>query len=347
MKKVTIFFLIIGVLTMAVGGIGSAVFYQRAQSSMVENIEENYTIKNKEKIKKMNLNLSGNADYVIQGTTGNDISMDARSSVTEPLKGSLDVEESSDTLTVSVNGKQGNGSLGEFRFGFHFENSQIVLMVPNDIDVITVNDEASGYINLSDFSNEEFTMNIKNSDISVSSISTDKMSVTGSSSDINFWGDSKVEELSLKTEYGSITLNDFVANTIDLSTSSGDIYLSEVKSVTSKISSKNGEISINNLRGEADISGSNGSIYLSGEEFPDKLNATMEHGDIELSVYGELKNLSIDAESDLGDITIFGEETDSYSIGNGKTEFELKTKTGDINVYGDYYYDNEDYDDEE
>lgn len=329
MKKITIFFLVAGILTMAVGGIGSAVFYQRAQSSMIERMDESYTIKNKDKIKTLNLKLSGNADYVIQGASGNEISMEARSSVTEPLKGSLDVEESSDTLTVSVNGKQSNGTFDNFRFGFHLENSQIVLTVPDDIDVVKISDDASGYIDLSNFSNKELTADLKHSDISVNGVASDKVTISGKSGDINFWGDSKIDDLALKTENGSIELHSFVGNTIDLSTSSGDIYMSEVKSTTTKLASKNGEISINNLRGEADISGNNGSLYMYGEEFPDKLKATMEHGDIELSLYGEVKNLSIDADTDLGDTEIFGEERSSYSVGNGKKEFDLKTKTGD------------------
>ncbi|WP_321388529.1 DUF4097 family beta strand repeat-containing protein [uncultured Enterococcus sp.] len=347
MKKTTIIFSLIGIVTMAVGGVGSAVFYQRAESSMVESMEENYTIKNKEKIKKLDLKLSGNTDYVIQGTSGNTISMEARSSVTEPLKGSLDVSESSDTLTVSVNGKQKNGTFDQFRFGFHLENSQITLMVPNDIDVLTVSDDASGYIDLSNFSNEEIKVDIKHSDISFSSISSDKMSVTGSSSSINFWGDSTVDDLSLKTEHGQIDLNNFVGSSLDLSSSTGDIYLSNVKAATSTISSKNGDISINNLRGEAEISGNNGSIYMYGEEYPDKLKATMEHGDIDISLYGEVKNLKINADTGLGDRDLFGEDKSSYTIGNGKKEFNLKTKTGNINVYGDYYAEAEEYIDED
>jgi DUF4097 and DUF4098 domain-containing protein YvlB len=84
-----------------------------------------------------------------------------------------------------------------------------------------------------------------------------------------------------------------------------------------------------------------------GEEFPDKLKATMEHGDIELSLYEEVKNLQINADTDLGDKEIFGESKSSYTIGNGKKEFDLKTKTGNINVYGDYYADDEEYIDED
>ncbi|WP_170924831.1 DUF4097 family beta strand repeat-containing protein [Candidatus Enterococcus clewellii] len=346
MKKTTIFFLLTGILTMAVGGIGSAIFYQRAQTTMIEHINDSYTIKNKDKIKTLNLKLSGNADYVIQGTTDSDVSMEARSSVTEPLKGSLDVEESGDTLTVSVNGKQSNGTFDNFRFGFHIESSQIVLTVPNDIDIINISDDASSYIDLSNFSNKEISMKLKNSDVSASSLASEKVKITGKSSDINFWGDSKIDELTIETEHGQIDLNNFVGSSVDLSTSSGDIYLSEVKSTTTNITSKNGEISLYNLRGEADVSGNNGSIYLYGEEFPDKLNATMEHGDIELSLYGEIKNLAIDIDTDLGDKEIFGEERSSYTIGSGKNEFNLKTKTGDINVYGDYYYD-EEYTDED
>lgn len=347
MKKTTIFFLLTGILTMAVGGIGSAIFYQRAQSSMIEHINDSYTIKNKDKIKTLNLKLSGNADYVIQGTTGNDISMEARSSVTEPLKGSLEVDESSDTLTVSVNGKQSNGTFDNFRFGFHIESSQIILTVPNDIDLIKISDDASSYIDLSNFSNKEITMNLKNSDVSASELSSEKVNITGKSSDINFWGDSKIDDLTIKTEHGQIDLNNFVGSSVDLSTSSGDIYLSDVKSTTTNITSKNGEISLYNLRGKAEIAGNNGSIYLYGEEFPDTLKATMEHGDIEISLYGEIKNLSVDADTDLGDTEIFGEERTSYSIGSGKNEFELKTKTGDISVYGDYYYGDEEYTDED
>ncbi|MGC6767411.1 DUF4097 family beta strand repeat-containing protein [Enterococcus sp. LJL128] len=335
MKKTTIFFLAIGILAMGVGAVGSAVFYQRAKTSMVEVKNEEYTVKNTDKIKELHLKLSGDTDYVIESSATNKIEMEARSSVTEPLKGSLDVNESGDKLTATVNGSTKNKGTDHFQFRmFHIESSHVTLTVPSDIDRVVVDGDATGSVYLSNFTAKELDVDLDHSEISLAGSTAEKVNLTSKSGDIDIFGEATIDELTIKNDHGKIDAYELSGNTIDLTTSTGDIYLTNIKSTTTKAESKSGEFHIQNLRGEADLSGKNGSIYLYGEEWPKELKAIMEHGDIDIELYEEVENISIKAQSDLGDVSIFDTENNTYSRGKDGSKFELKTATGDIYVTG-------------
>lgn len=340
MKKVTIFFLIIGVLAMAAGGIGSAVFYQRAKTSMVKNQQETYTIKNKKDIKELHLTLSGNVTYILHPATDNQITMNTQSSVTAPINSSLDAKESNGTLAVSVSGKQKNETFDLIGFQFfHLENSQIELTIPEDIDCLVIDGDASGRIQIHDFITTKFKVTIDHADIEFISNTSEDLDVNSRNGDISIYGDSRMEKTSLESEHGSISLYGFTGNEVDLMSSNGNIDLTDVKTSTLTADSRNGEFYISNLQGEVELTGKSGSIYLTGEDIPKKLKATMAHGDIEIELSQEVENITIKAEAELGAVTLFDEEISTYKHGKNGSEFELKTNTGDISVYGIYPYD--------
>lgn len=347
MKKTTIFFLVVGVLAIGVGGIGSAVFYQKAKTSMVQSMHEKYTIKNKQKIKEVHLNLSGNANYVINSSTDDTIAMNARSSVTAPINGSLEAKETDDTLTVTVNGKQKNDTFEHFDFQFfHLENSQIELTVPEDIDRLIIDGEASGTIKVNGLITKEFTTDLKHADFSANYNTSEKMTLTSKSGLVELHGENKIEELTVKGEHNDTYISNLTSNSINIVTSGGDISLTDIRSNSIKAESRNGEIYLHNAKGEVELSGNSGSIYVTGENLPKKLKAMMEHGDIEIDLYQEqdFDNMVINAESNLGDVEIFGEERNNFSKGKNGTQFDLKTNTGDIAVYGYFTYEEEDED---
>lgn len=340
MKKVTIFFLIIGILAMAVGGIGSAVFYQKAKASMVQTQHETYTIKNKKAVKELHLTLSGNANYVLYPSTDNQVSMNTQSSVTAPINGTFDAKEANGTLAVSVNGKQKNETFERFDFQFfHLEASQIELTVPEDIDRLVIDGDASGNIQISDFITDEFEVSLDHADIEFISNTSEDLKVSSKDGAVSIYGDSRVEKMALESEHGDISLYGFTGNEVELITSSGNIDLTDVKTSTLTADSKNGEFYINELRGEVTLTGKSGSIYLTGENVPKKLKAAMEHGDIEIDLSQNVDNITIKAESELGDIDLLDEGKSTYTRGKNGSEFELKTNTGDISVYGIYSYD--------
>ncbi|MBL1227661.1 DUF4097 family beta strand repeat protein [Enterococcus sp. BWB1-3] len=342
MKKVTIFFLILGILAIAVGGIGSAVFYQRAKISMVKNQQEAYTIKNKKDIKELHLTLSGNAAYILRSSTDNQVSMNTQSSVTTPINSSFDAKESKETLTVSVSGNQKNETFEQFDFQFfHLEDSQIELTIPADIERLVIDGDASGTIDVYDFITTKLEATIDHADINFISNTSEEININSRNGYINIYGDSRIEKLSLKSEYGNTSIYGFTGNEVEIITSSGNIDLNDVKTSKLTADSKNGEFYIIDLRGDVELTGKSGSIYLAGENLPKKMNAVMEHGDIEIDLPQGVDNITIKAESELGDVDLLDEESSTYKRGKNGSEFELKTNTGDISVYDIYYYEEE------
>ena len=72
----------------------------------------------------------------------------------------------------------------------------------------------------------------------------------------------------------------------------------------------------------------------------------MEHGDIEVDLSASIENVSVKADSELGDIDLLGDKT-SYIKGKNGSLVTLKTTTGDISLYGIYSDEDYDYDYEE
>ena len=348
MKKTTIFFLIIGILAMAVGGVGSAVFYQRAKTTMINDFHDTYTIKNRTSLKEVRLTLSGNANYSISPSDDGTVTMDGQSSVTTPLDGTLKASEANDILTVTVDGRSQNEAFDNLDFHFFYVDSTTIrLTIPADVDRVVVDGDTNGRIEVYDFQSSQFEITANAADIHAISTATDKMRLVSKDGDISVYGDTKVEDLYMESDHGNLNVNGVSGTTLALTTSSGDLDLTDVKSNTLTAHSKSGEIYINGLSGgEATFTGKNGSMYLTGEELPKKITATMEHGDIEVDLSASIENVSVKADSELGDIDLLGDKT-SYIKGKNGSLVTLKTTTGDISLYGIYSDEDYDYDYEE
>ncbi|MGX7265822.1 DUF4097 family beta strand repeat-containing protein [Enterococcus crotali] len=338
MKKTTTFFLTIGVLAMIIGGIGGAVYFSRAENSMVDEKKQTYDIKNKQSKKEIHLNLSGNAEFYVLTDNSDKVVMNSRSSLPVSLKSTLDVKEKNDQLLISVSSDQRKKEFEGLKFGFFDRGSAVTLTIPEDTERLIIDGKSDGAIHLSNAATKDLAISFTNADIDVNDVNAEKLAIKTTNGYLNIFNDVRADEATFQTTNGDINVNDFTASKWSASSTSGDISLNEVKGVAN-IETTNGDIQVSNLKGEAQAKSVNGSFSLSGTEIPKKLLVESQQGDIEIHTEEILYDITIKAKTQLGDHTIFGKERTSYKRGKGTKSFTLQTNSGDISVEGPSDYD--------
>lgn len=339
MKKTTAFFLTIGVLAMIIGGIGSAVYFRRAENSMTDEKKQTYEIKNKQNTKEIYLDLSGNADFYILTEPSTTIEMNTRSSMPVSINSSLDVKEKDDQLTISVNSNKNRRELDGLKLGIFNRGSAVTLTIPDDTQRLVINGKADGNINLSGIATKDLSIQTTNADLTINDTHVEKLNAETVNGDLNVYTDVRTDKATFQSTNGDIQINDFIASDWSATNKSGDISLNTVTGVA-KIETTNGDIEATNLKGDAQAKSINGDFSLYGTELPKKLMVDTQQGSIDLHTEEVLYDVTIKAKTILGDSTIFGKERTSYKKGNGSKSFTFQTNSGDISVEGPSDYEN-------
>lgn len=173
------------------------------------------------------------------------------------------------------------------------------------------------------------------------------------SSDVTLEGLS-AQEFSLNSVSGNLTCKDLTASDLDLETVSGIITVQgSFAAILADATSGDVEITAANTTREASVSTVSGSIAISGEI--SELDAESTSGDVTISCGTELAELDIDTTSADVSLTIpeslgfelefhtaSGEldaklplvmEGEQLRYGDGSTEIEISTTSGDLNLY--------------
>lgn len=338
MKKTTAFFLSIGILAMIIGGIGSAVYFRRAETTMTDTKNQTYEIKNKQSTKEIHLDLSGNADFYILTENSTKVVMDTRSSMPVSLKSSLDVKEKNNALVISARSDKNRQEMNGLKFDLFDRGSAVTLTIPENTERLVIDGQTNGDINLSNVKTKDLAIKLSNSDINVSAINSENLTIEATSGDLRINSDVRTNKATFKTTNGEIQINDFTASNWSATSTSGDIYLNTVKG-TAKIETSNGEIQATDLKGETEVRSTNGDFSLYGTEIPKKLLVETQLGSIQLYTEEILYDVTIKTKTKLGDSTIFGKERTSYKRGKGTKSFDLRSNSGDISVEGPSDYD--------
>ena len=333
MKKTTAFFLTIGVLAMIIGGIGSAVYFRRAEDSMTDTKKQSYEIKNEQSTKEIHLDLSGDADFYILTESSNKVVMNTRSSAPVSLNSSLEVKEKNDQMTISATSEKKKIALEGVKIGIFDRGSAVTLTIPDSTERLIIGGKSAGTINLSNITTKDFSIAMNNADITINNINTEKLAAETNNGYLNVNSDVKTDKSTFKTTNGDIQVSDFAASNWSAVSTSGDITLNNTKGIA-KIEATNGDIQATNLKGEAEVKSINGDFSLYGTEIPKKLTVESQRGDIQLHTEEILYDIAIKTKTKLGDSTIFGKERTSYKRGKGSKTINLQTKSGDISIEG-------------
>ncbi|MGX7245359.1 DUF4097 family beta strand repeat-containing protein [Enterococcus quebecensis] len=340
MKKTTAFFLSIGVMTMIIGGIGSGVYFKRAEKSMTDTKKQSYEIKNKENTKEIHLTLSGNADFYILTEPTDKIVMNTRSSAPISLNSSLDVKETNDQLMVSANSAKNKTEFEGLNFDLFNRGAAVTLTIPESAEHLIIDGNAKGRINLSNITTKDLSIKLNDADLDVNNINADKLAIETTHGDLNVYADVHTDKATFTTKNGDILISEFTASNWTATSSSGDISLNTVNG-SAKIDTINGDIQATDLKGEIEAKSTNGDFSLYGTEIPKKLTVNSQQGDINLHTEEILYDVAIKTKTKLGDSTIYGKDSSSYKRGKGSKTFDLQTKSGDISVEGPSDFENE------
>lgn len=123
----------------------------------------------------------------------------------------------------------------------------------------------------------------------------------------------KIERLISKTDVANITINDIKADVIDVQTDVGNVTLSDV---TGAITAK------------SDV----GKLDLKLKEITDHIQLTSDVGKISMSLPEIPNNVSFMATSEIGKISIFGENR-NYFNPQADVTVDMRTEVGEIDVF--------------
>ncbi|MTD38294.1 DUF4097 family beta strand repeat protein [Erwinia sp. CPCC 100877] len=338
MKKTTAFFLTVGVLAMIIGGIGSITYFRRAEHSMTETKQEQYTIKNKQGIKEVHLNLSGNAQRIkIYSDDSNKIKLNTKNYLSYFLNSSLSVKEESDKLTATIKTSQKKRAHDSIQFNIFDRGSITSVAIPANTEKLVISGNASGDIDLSDLTIENLAVEMTNADLSFSNLNAKEAVIHSDHGDVSIYGESKIEKSAFSTKNGDIRVAAFTSSEWSVHSRDGDVSLEQVKGNVT-LESTNGDITVTDLKGEAAVKSVNGDFELYGTEIPKKLSVELKQGDIEIYPEEILYDTAITAEAHMGDSSIFNKNRTSYKQGKETNVMDLKTKYGDITIDGPSEY---------
>lgn len=302
MKKTTAFFLVIGILAIIIGGSGSLYFYNKVNQSIKSNSsQEEYTLKNKLSTKEATIYLNGNAHFTIQTDNTEKITMKNQGNLMTTIDSSLDVKESSPSITINTNATSKDSEITNHKFEFGLDFSffndfepSVILTIPNSIEKLTFKGNPTNYVDFNGIDSKELTVEFNTTDVSLHSI---------------------------------------ISDTIDVNINNGNLYLDQVKG-NSSLTINRGSIDGNDLAGSHAIQIDNGDFSLSGSELPNDLTVLVKKGNISIETEEILYDTSIQAQSDLGDVSLFDNDLSTYKNGTAKRIFNLKSRFGDISVEG-------------
>lgn len=354
MKKRTIFLIALAVILMAVGGIGSVVYYRIANKTMINHIDKSYSIKDTKNLENVEFTINGNVPVsVITNYDSDDIKLDVSSTIKAPISVDWDAKESNGKTIISLNLNRepfidDTPEIFTFGFGFWDEVHQPAFVyLPENMENLTINNQSKSDVEmLGEMRLNTLKATSKSGNISTSLLTADKVDFSSETGDVLMNSEITANEVSVKTDQGDIYLYTVNADKIQLESKSGDIDAYESKGGFT-VQTTSGEATFENVRGTMKMTGKSGSFSLNGYEALQTLDVALESGDIDITFTDTLpKNLSVEASTEVGDINLLDSNKTSYKAGTGKQAYTLKTKLGDIDVYG-YDYDDDAFEDKD
>lgn len=140
------------------------------------------------------------------------------------------------------------------------------------------------------------------------------------------------ESIQVESENGRINVQNIQSKVVMLETDNGQVLLRNVEAKNVNVKTDNGKVILEHVEGEIKGSTDNGRISLITKNFDQPIELTTDNGSIEINTESMPTNATIDAESDNGKVTIFGNENNHENYGKGKHLIKLRTDNGRITV---------------
>lgn len=330
MKKRTILFLLLAISMMGVGAVGSIYYYQQAHKAMRTSVSKEYTMKQQE---HLDLYLAGNARYSVQTTSGNQVKLNSDTYTTSKV--SVDWQgqknDTGEEVTVKADWQRNNQPfLILANMDYH---SDITISIPDTVKNVTLHLGNGQYTYIGDMKTSNLAIKAdKNAHFSLGNINSETIDVTSQDGSVIAYGDVAAKEMTITSAAGTVDLSDLAVQQLTVTSTSGSVNLNDLRG-SINVQTESGDISLNDGRGTVTLNSRSGNISLNGDDFPEKLQATTDNGDI-TGYLEDVQNISIKAAAEVGDVSLFQEDRTSYTNGSAKHQMELQTKLGDIQLDG-------------
>ena len=338
MKKRTLFAIVISIVFIVIGGIGTVVmqgklFDERQKNAISKKIP---TKENKE----LEISFTTATRVMIERSEDSNIYLDKEGTnfkLDKNKKADCTFTEEKDKSTLVINNpstKENTANSFFFIYVGNYLDDSVRLRIPSHYETININGE---FIDLSMFDIAIDTLNFDISDGSISLTDIKANRITQEKNDSDFIIDeSKIqEELSVASSQYNISVLNTTAKKINLTTDMGDITTGNTTGDLF-VTSKDGNISVNHTTGKSTIETKHGDILFHDDNIDNETLLTSTTGDIDIETdKASIDNNELDFETKLGDISIFNKNLSSnnkYKTNKGKTRIKAISNHGDIEV---------------
>lgn len=135
-----------------------------------------------------------------------------------------------------------------------------------------------------------------------------------------------------ETDNGTIQVSGISSKKLVAETDNGEVIFNDLKVQSLLAESDNGDLLFENIEGKIVGESSNGDISYKVETLNQSIEFENDNGSIFVETAKEPKNVTIEADTDNGELTIFGKANSSTTFGNGEATVKLTSDNGDIVV---------------
>ena len=145
--------------------------------------------------------------------------------------------------------------------------------------------------------------------------------------------DAALEEITLATATGEVTLADLEAERIELACATGDISLNGVTAQTLLLAGNTGDLTLQDVTAaeQAKLTTNTGEIRAALTA-PGGVTAESNTGDVTLTLTGTAADFGLSLESDTGDVTVDGRDEGHSYQSSGGAAVRAESSTGDVTV---------------
>ncbi len=201
-----------------------------------------------------------------------------------------------------------------FQFGIALPKPEVTISLPETVyERVTLHNDV-GEIQVDDLKADIISVENDTGDLSLQGIICKNLSVFNDVGDTSLEQIQVREKLKIEQNTGEIEMRSCIGNGSGMICSDvGDVRMTESKLVRTSIVSDIGDVDLRDC-----------TLY-------DNCKIENDVGDVTCVLYAEKDSCSVDAETDVGQITVNGEKS-GYRIPNAMNTLTIRTDTGDIRV---------------
>ncbi|WP_439873830.1 DUF4097 family beta strand repeat-containing protein [Bacillus mycoides] len=140
------------------------------------------------------------------------------------------------------------------------------------------------------------------------------------------------QEIKVNSSAGQIEISDVKSDRVSVGTLAGEVDLKHVTAKSVEGSTKAGEVRFKKVIGKVTAKTASGDVYIMDHDPKYDVEASSTAGDVDITLLEKPQDAVITGQSAAGDVTIFNEENQNITIGNGSKKISGKTAAGDVTI---------------